>query len=483
MTTVSGVRHYGLYIDGEWVTTGKQMDVIAKYSGEPFATVAVAEKEHVDRAIAAAARVWKKEKMTPYQRYEVLMRAADIWESRREEIARTMTLEAGKPLKESLVEVDRIPQIFRLSAEEAKRIAGEMIPTGATPGGENRFGFTIRVPVGVVCAISPFNFPALLTAHKVAPAIAAGNAVVLKPASTTPMQSVYMAQVLEEAGLPKGFLNLVIGGGSTVGEWLLQDPRVNYYTFTGSDGVGERLKAAIGLRRCKLELGSNAATIVFDDADLDKAAELCTQKAFSNAGQVCISVQRVLVHEKVFDQFAARAKRVAESLKMGDPLDPSTDVGPMIEEREAKRVEEWVQEAVEQGARVLVGGQRQGRMMPPTVLVDVKQEMKVVCQEVFGPVVSLIPFKDYDEAIELANASEFGLQGGVFTGSVDTALRVAREFECGGVMINDASSFRVDQMPYGGVKRSGIGREGPKYAIEDMTDMKLVMFNLPYDIS
>lgn len=478
MAVTLDTRAYGLFIDGEWIDTGERLDVIEKYSGRPFASMSVADRAAVDRAIAAAARAWKQNPLSPYRRYEILTAAARLWSERREEIATALAREAGKIIREAYAEVDRVTQIFLLSGEEAKRITGEMIPVGSVPGSDNRFGFTIRVPVGVVCAISPFNFPALLTAHKVAPAIAAGNAVVLKPASTTPLMSVFMCEVLEQAGLPPGYLNLVVGGGSTVGEWLLQDPRINFYTFTGSSDVGERIKARTGLRRCKLELGSNAATIVHSDADLAQAARLCALKAFNNAGQVCISVQRVLVQEDVFEEFTRLMVEETRRFKLGDPLDPKTDIGPMISESEAIRAEEWVREAVAQGARVVTGGERNGAFLAPTILVDVRRDMKVVCNEVFAPVVSLIPYGTIDEAIALANDSEFGLQGGVFTRSIDVAFKVAREFEVGGVMVNDASSFRVDQMPYGGVKRSGIGREGPKYAIEEMTDTRLVMFNL-----
>lgn len=472
------VTTYPLFIGGEWVDTGRYTKVADKYTGEVFAHVAEAGREEVDRAVAVAAKVWKQQPLTPYQRFEILSRAAEIWRSRREEFALALSREAGKIMREALTEVDRVADIFLISAEEAKRIKGEMIPVGATPGSENRLGFTLRVPVGVVCAISPFNFPSLLTAHKVGPALAAGNSVVLKPASTTPLQSVFMCQVLEEAGLPAGYLNLVVGGGSTVGEWLLQDKRFNFFTFTGSSGIGERIKAVTGLRRCKLELGSNAATIVHSDADLKQAAKLCALKAFNFAGQVCISVQRILVQQDVVEEFTRLLVAETAKFKLGNPLDTATDIGPMISEKEAARVEAWVAEAVEQGARIAHGGKRDGVMHEPTILVDVRQEMKVVCQEVFGPIVSLLSYETIDQAIALANDSEFGLQGGVFTMNVDTAFKVAREFEVGGVMINDASSFRVDQMPYGGVKNSGIGREGPRFAIEEMTEMKLVMFNL-----
>lgn len=472
------VTTYPLFINGEWVDTGRYTKVADKYTGEVFAQVAEAGRDEVERAVATAARIWKEKPLTPYQRYEILTRAAQIWRSRREEFAVALAREAGKIIREAQVEVDRVAEIFILSGEEAKRIHGEMVPQGTTPGSETRFGFTIRVPVGAVCAISPFNFPSLLTAHKVGPALAAGNSVVLKPASTTPLQSVFMCQVLEEAGLPAGYLNLVVGGGSTVGEWLLQDKRFNFYTFTGSSGIGERIKAVTGLRRCKLELGSNAATIVHSDADLAQAAKLCALKAFNNAGQVCISVQRILVQKDVLPEFSRLLVEETAKFKQGNPLETSTDIGPMISEKEAARVEEWVAEAVSQGAKVAFGGKREGAMHQPTIMVDVRTDMKVVCQEVFGPVVSLLPYETIDEAIALANDSEFGLQGGVFTKNIDTAFKVAREFEVGGVMINDASSFRVDQMPYGGVKNSGIGREGPKYAIEEMTEMRLVMLNL-----
>ena len=472
------ITRYALPVAGELYDGGETLVVLDKFTGKPWAEVAVADREAVDRAIRAAEKAYKEMALTPYRRYEVLLRASQLLQERKEQIAEVMVHEGGKVWKEALGEVDRATQTLILSGEEAKRVTGEMIPVEGAPGAENRLGFTIRVPIGVICAIGPFNFPLNLVAHKVAPAIAAGNGVVLKPASTTPVTSLMLAEVLYDAGLPREFLSVVVGSGSTVGEWLLQDERFGHYTFTGSAKVGERIKEVTKLRHCTLELGSNAATIVHEDADLDKAANLCAIKAFNNAGQVCISVQRLLVHETVFDDFLQRLVAETDRLVLGDPRDPNTDIGPMISESEAERVENWVQEALQQGARLVRGGKRNGSMFEPTILTDVRRDMKVVCEEVFGPVVTVVPYRNIDEALEIANDSRFGLQGGLFTRSLEIMYKVAREFRVGGLMVNDASSFRVDQMPYGGVKNSGIGREGPRYAIEDMTELHLVVVNL-----
>ena len=471
-------RFRGLFVDGRWVERDDTIPVHNKYTGEVIARVVHATREDVDRAVGAALRAFRKNPLPPYRRFEILRRAADVVRARRQDLAETIAAEAGKPLKEALVEADRCVQTLELSAEEAKRIHGEQVPIEAAPGSENRMAFTMRVPIGVVCAISPFNFPLNLVAHKVGPALAAGNTVVLKPATATPLSAIKLVEILREAGLPDGHLNLVIGSGSEVGEWLLDDARIAAYTFTGSAAVGERIKARSGLRRVLLELGNNSAVIVCADADLPRAAELCARRAFANAGQICISVQRVYVERGVFDPFLERMVEVTRSLKVGDPRDPDTDVGPMISELEAARAEQWVREAVEQGARVLCGGRRRGAVLEPTILSDVKPEMKVVCQEIFAPVVSVVPFDDLDQAIDLVNDSPYGLQAGIFTGSLEAALRAARKVEVGGLIVNDTPAYRADLMPYGGVKRSGLGREGPRYAVEHLTDLRLVVFNL-----
>lgn len=467
------------FIDGEWVDTGQEIVVTNKYTGEPFAAICQASQEEVAAAVAAARRAFLENPLPPARRSAILLGAADLIREQAEDLALTISTEGGKPLKEARVEAARAVQTFTVAAEEAKRIHGEGIPVEAVAGMENRMAFTIRVPLGVVCAISPFNFPLNLVAHKVAPAIAAGNTVVLKPASTTPITAAKLCRILAEAGLPAGHLNLLVGPGSTVGEALLQHPDIAFYTFTGSEEVGKRVKEGSGLRRCSLELGSNSAVIVHHDApDLERAAVTCARQGFANAGQVCISVQRVFIHEQVYETVRDAMVRTAGSLVVGDPTRAETDVGPMISEAEAVRTEKWVNEAVGAGARILTGGTRDRAVYQPTILEDVPHGVKIDCQEVFAPVISLFRYSDLDDAIRRVNDSRFGLQAGIFTTSIETAMKAARSIEVGGLLINDGSAFRVDLMPYGGVKNSGMGREGPKYAIEEMTDLKIVVWNL-----
>ncbi len=476
MATVA-VPRWGLYIDGRWREGPRPVPVLHKYRQEVMAEVAEADEGLVEEAVAAAQRALRERPLAPYRRFEILRRAADLLAERRDPFALTIAREAGKPLKYARVEVDRAVQTISLSAEEAKRIHGEQVPVDASPGAEGRIAFTIRVPVGVVCAIAPFNFPLNLVAHKVAPALAAGNAVVLKPATYTPLTSLMLAQLLEEAGLPPGYLNVVVGGGRTVGEALLRHPGIALYTFTGSPEVGERIKAATGLRRVILELGNNSPNLVAQDADLDQAAQLLARFAYLYAGQFCISVQRIYVERPAYEPFLEKFVAAARAMKLGDPEDPETDIGPLISEDDARRVEAWVEEAVQGGARRLLGGPRQGPLYPATVLTDVRPEMKVVCQEVFGPVASVVACSSFEEAVERANDTEYGLQAGVFTNDLRKAMLAAKTLRMGGVIINDTSGFRVDLMPYGGVKRSGIGREGPRYAIEEMTDLRIVVLH------
>ncbi|HEY8530903.1 MAG TPA: aldehyde dehydrogenase family protein, partial [Limnochorda sp.] len=413
------MERYGLFIDGAWRETGRWQEVRNKFTGEVIAQVSVASQEDVAQAVRAARRAADRGPLPPYQRYEILKRAGELLAERAEEFARSIAAEGGKPLKEARVEVSRAVQTLTLSGEEAKRIHGEGVPVEAAPGSENRLAFTIRVPVGVVCAISPFNFPLNLAAHKIGPALAAGNAVVHKPAGATPVTAAKLCQLLIDAGLPPGYLNLVFGPGSQVGEWLLENPEIDMYTFTGSPAVGERIKTRSGLRRVTLELGNNSAVIVHRDADLATAARLSAARAFANAGQVCISVQRIYVHRDVVDAFREALVAATRALRVGDPLDPETDVGPMISEAEAARAEAWVQEAVAGGARILTGGTREGALLQPTVLVDVRPDMKVVCNEIFAPVVTVIPYETLNEAIEAVNDSPYGLQAGVFTESLE----------------------------------------------------------------
>jgi acyl-CoA reductase-like NAD-dependent aldehyde dehydrogenase len=392
--TEKQILTYGNYINGEWHEPAQTLSVLNKCTGEEFARIARATKEEVTAAITNAHETFQIKKLSPYERYEILMRAAEIFKERREELALIIVHEVGKVLKDARGEIDRGIQTLIASAEEAKRIAGTGVPLGQ-PGNENKMAFTVRVPVGIIGAITPFNFPFNLTLHKVGPAIAAGNTVVLKPAEVTPVIACRIAEVLTEAGLPAGFLNIVNGLGQEAGQYLLEDDRIAMYTFTGSAGVGRHIKSMTGIRRVTLELGNNSPNIVHRDApDLDRAAELCVTRGYINAGQACISVQRIYVHRDIFDAFVEKAIKVASSLQVGNPEDETTDVGPMISEKEAKRAESWIQEAVEQGAKVVFGGAREGAILQPTILVDATPEMKVVCQEVFAPVVSIIPFDE-----------------------------------------------------------------------------------------
>jgi len=472
------MEHYPILIDGQWISTEERLEVRDKYSGKPIATVSTASASLTERAVAAAQTAFRTNQMPPYRRYEILKRTSELLIEHKQEMGQLIAQEVGKTLKEAIVEVERTAQTLEISAEEAKRIHGEGIPVESSPGAENRLAFTIRTPVGVVCAITPFNVPLNLVAHKVGPALAAGNAVVLKPASVTPLIALRLAKLFEQAGLPAGYLNVVIGSGSTVGEWLARDERIQLYTFTGSPAVGKQLKQSIGLRKVLLELGSNSAVIVHRDADVEQAASLTVGKSFGNAGQVCISVQRIYVHADVKEAFLRAFVKHTQALQLGDPFDPQTDIGPMISEREAMRAEQWVHEALEAGAKLECGGKREGALFQPTILSQVKEEMKVSCDEVFAPIVGISEYTDLDECIDRLNQSRYGLQAGIFTSSLSTALHAARTIHVGGLIVNDASQFRADLMPYGGVKESGWGKEGPKYAIEEMTEERIVVINL-----
>jgi acyl-CoA reductase-like NAD-dependent aldehyde dehydrogenase len=413
------------------------------------------------------------------ERAAVLARAAELIESRSDDLARTIAAESGKTIREAAGEVGRAVQTFRVSSEEARRLAGEVVPFDGAPTGGDRFGFYLRVPLGVVVAITPFNFPLNLAAHKVAPAIAAGNSVILKPASATPLTGLALGEVLYDAGLPPRALSVVTGPGGSVGGRLVADPRPRMVTFTGSPPVGRAIQAAVGLKKTAMELGSNSAVIVTGGCDVEAAAERSVRGAFALAGQVCISVQRVVVERGVMDRFLSAACAVAGSLKVGDQLAPETDMGPMIDEGEAKRAEAWVGEGLDAGASALVGGTRDGTLCAPTVLVDVPEDARIWRDEAFAPVMCVRPFDTLDEAIRIVNDSAYGLQAGIYTDRLEDALRAAHEIECGGVMVNDVPTFRVDLMPYGGVKDSGLGREGPRFAVEEMTEIRVIGFRRP----
>ncbi|QDZ79373.1 aldehyde dehydrogenase family protein [Priestia megaterium] len=477
MTSLTQVKQYGLYVNGEWETTAEKMEVLNKYTQQPAAEISVATKDDVNKAVASAKAALKKD-FSPYERYQVLMKAAELLLSRQEEFAEILATEVGKSIRESRGEVERAATTLQISAEEAKRIHGEGVPVESAQGSENRMAFTVKVPVGVVAAITPFNVPINLVCHKLGPAIAAGNSVVLKPAEVTPICALKLAELMEEAGFPKGRLQVLTGDGAEIGEWLLENQDVNMFTFTGSPRVGELIRSKAGLRKVSLELGNNSATVVHKDADLEKAASLISQKSFNNAGQVCISVQRIYVHTNIYTAFVNKLKEKTEKLVVGNPMDEQTDIGPMIRLKEAERVEEWVKEAVEEGAKIELGGKRDGAFYLPTILTNVNDEMKVCRQEVFGPVVAIAQYDEIDEVISKVNDSDYGLQAGLFTNDLQFAMKAAREIEVGGLIVNDASAYRVDHMPYGGVKKSGNGKEGPKYAIEEMTEERIIVLNL-----
>lgn len=471
--------NYGLYIGGEWVSTEKKFEVVDRYTGEPFATISQASKEQVDLAVQSARGSFNTAKLSPYKRFEVLHKLSQLVRENADKLAETLVREVGKPIREARLEVKGVAGNYEVLAEEAKRITGEMVPIEANVGSENRLAFTLRVPVGIVCAIAPFNYPLSLMTSKVGAAIAAGNTVILKPTQQSPVSACQLMELILEAGLPPEHAQLILGSGSTAGEWLLQNQDINFYTLTGSSEVGEHITRTIGLRRCAMELGSNAAVIVHKDADVKEAANACARRGFYHAGQVCISVQRIYVHKDIQKEFIEEATRYAESLVMGNPMDESTTLGPMISKSEVQRVGEWVDEAVAQGAKIVTGGNpHEERFYLPTILTNVKPDMKVACEEVFGPLIVIDTYEDFDDAIKATNDSVYGLQAGVFTQDIGLAMKAAREIECGGVMINDTAYYKTRNMPYGGVKRSGFGKEGGPYAIREMTEEKIIVLNL-----
>lgn len=470
---------YRLFIDGRWVEGGPHLEVKNKYTGEVIGTLPTARREEVDAAIAAAERAAPIMADLPaYQRGDILTRASALIREQREDLARTIAAEAGKALKYARIEVDRAINTFAIAGEEARRIHGETVPLDAVPAGEGYFGFYLRRPVGVVAAITPFNFPLNLVAHKVAPAIAAGNSLVLKPASTTPLTSVKLCKILTQAGLPAGAINLVVGPGGTVGEWLVSDPRVAKVTFTGSPTVGKRITEIAGIKKVTLELGNTSPVVIAPDADLEFVAKRCAIGAYYNSGQVCLSVQRIYSQQPIYEPFTEQFVKASEAMVVGDPLDEHVDVGPMIDMREAERIEGWVHEAQSGGAKVLTGGKRQGAVYWPTVLTDVQPEMKIVAQEAFAPVASVIACDDFEEALRQADATPYGLQVSVFTRDINRVFQAIRRLNFGGVIINDTPVFRADHMPYGGNRQSGLGREGVRFAIEEMTNIQMVAIRL-----
>jgi len=468
-----------LLLDGNWIEgNGEAVAVLDKYRLEPGAYVTTADRAQAGHAVAGAHAAFRAGAPPPYERGAVLERAAGMMEGRMGEFVRTMQMEAGFTAQDATGEVRRCIQTLKLSAEEARRLAGEVIPLAGAPQQSGRIGFTMRVPLGVVLAITPFNSPLNTVAHKIAPAFAAGNAVILKPASATPLTACLLAEVLVSAGMPRGFLSVLLGGAQ-LAQWLIADERVRFFAFTGSTEVGRKIQHAAGLRRTQMELGSIACTIVCDDANLDTAMPKVINASYRKAGQVCTSIQLLLVQGKILDEVQTRLAKLVAELAYGDPSDPGTVVGPLISEKEAIRVESWITEAVARGAKCLAGGgARKGAVVPPALLASIDDTMKVGCQEIFGPVLCIVPFDTLEEAIARVNATPFGLACGIFTNRLDDALAAARRLEVGGVHINETSSSRVDLMPYGGSKDSGFGREGPRYAVHEMTEERIVTITL-----
>jgi acyl-CoA reductase-like NAD-dependent aldehyde dehydrogenase len=474
--------YFGSIIDGEERSQAgrKDLEVYNPYNSEVIGKISCATTDDVKDAVDVAHRVFQDtmKTMPAHKRSEILRQTADRLECKAEDFAKLLSLEAGKPIRESRGEVARAVQVLRFASEGAKSVYGEHIPLDSAVGGENQIGIAKRVPLGVVAAITPFNFPLNLVLHKVAPAIAVGNTVVLKPAEKTPFSPVMLYRLFEESGLPKGAFNIVMGPGQGLVEPLVTHPKVKKVTFTGSGAVGWKINEMAKRKKVTLELGSNAPNIIFEDANLDVAVNAIVMGGYTYAGQACVSAQRIYVQETVYDQFVDKLVAKVKALKTGDPLDESTEMGPMITEDAAKRAESWIKEAVDQGAAVLTGGKRNGTMLEPTVISHVSPNMKVVCLEVFAPIVSVMPFSTEEEVILHANDSDLGLHAGVFTSDINRAMRVADAIETGGVWINEVSVRRYDHIPYGGVKNSGIGKEGIKYAIDEMTDTKFIGIKL-----
>ena len=467
-----------LLIGGVWTDGIETFPVHDKFTGEIIGCADRASRDQVRAAVAAAQASFESTPLDATERYAILRRVGDGLEARREELVRVLTAETGFPVSDTRNEVTRAIQTFLIAAEEGKRLVGEVVPIEAAPGNAHRMGFTIRVPRGVVCGITSFNAPLNFVAHKAAPALASGNTVVLKAPQATPFSAAILCEILLAAGLPPGHVNLVQGPGSEIGRWLVDDPRVRFYTFTGSTSVGKQLQKSVGLRPIAVELGSIAATIVCADADLDRALPRVVNSAFRRAGQACTSTQRLFVQRPVLDAFVARLAAATAAVVVGDPREPATVLGPMISAEEAARAEAWVAEAVAAGARLVTGGRRRGAILEPTILIDVNRDMKVLCEEIFAPVMSVVPFDTLDEVIAAVNSTEFGLAAGIFTRDVTTAFTAARRLHVGVVHINESSTSRVDLMPFTGVKDSGLGREGPKYAMHEMTEERLVTLSL-----
>jgi len=473
-----GMKEYKIYIAGSWKSGVEKLPVFNPYNNEQVGVTYNASEADIEEAISSATEAFKAMQALPaYKRAEVLLHIANGLKNRQEEISKIMTLESAKPIGDARVEVYRAINTFVIASEEAKRIGGECIPLDLMPGSEGRWGFTRRVPIGPIVGISPFNFPLNLVAHKIAPAIAAGNTIILKPAPKTPLTALMLAEIIATAELPAGAVQ-IFPTSNVNAEKMIVDPRIKMLTFTGSAEVGWSLKSKLNKKRVLLELGGNAGVIIQPDADLDYAARRCVAGGFSYAGQVCISVQRIYIHELCYQPFLDRFIPQVEALVVGNPINEKTNLPPMINLEAAKRVQGWIDEAVASGAKVLTGGKWVGSVIVPTVLANTAPAMKVSCEEIFGPVVTVTPYQVLDEAIAAVNQGPYGLQAGIFTRDIKTAFQAFDQVEVGGLIVNDIPTYRIDHMPYGGMKESGVGREGIRYAIDEMTELKFMALNV-----
>jgi len=469
-----------MLLDGQWVDREKKIDVADPFDNSIIDTVPRGTKEDVEAALKAAVKGFEiTRKMTVYERAQILFKTAGIISDRLEDFAETIAREGSKTIKEARKEASRCVNTLTVSAEEAKRILGETIPFDSFPGGEKRKGYYYRFPIGVILAITPFNDPLNLVAHKLGPAIAGGNSVILKPATVTPLSAIKLVEALLEAGLPPAAMQLITGYGSEIGDALVSDERVRMISFTGGVEAGKRIAGLAGIKKIGMELGSNSPVIIWKDADIDEAVESCVSGAFWAAGQNCIGVQRMLIHGDIYDEFRNKFVARTKQYKIGDKMKDDTDMGPMITEEEAIRVENWLKDAADKGAKILTGGKRTGALMEPTVLENVPAGATIHAEEVFGPTVNLYRITDLDTAIKEANSLPYGLLAAIFTRDVEVAFKAAYELDCGGVMINESTDYRLDSMPFGGVKYSGLGREGLKFSLQEMTEPKVICFNLP----
>jgi len=468
-----------IFLAGNWVDKPKKLEVKNPFDNSVIDTVPKADSADLEKALAFAERGAKvMAKLSSHDRWKILRKAADLMAARNEELGQTISKEEGKVITEGRGEASRAVETIMGSAEEAKRIHGETVPLDADPTGSKKLGFTLRIPCGVVAGIAPFNFPLNLVCHKVGPALAAGNTVIVKPASDTPLSALKLTEILLESGLPPEGIQCITGSGGEIGDALVADRRVRKVTFTGSREVGDRICRTAGIKKVTMELGSNSPVIIMPDADLNKVASAIAMTGYGNAGQTCISTQRVLTANKIYGDFLGALKPKVEALTIGNQLDEKSKVGPMVKESEAVRVDDWIKEAVSGGARLVAGGGRRGAIYMPAVVADVHPDMRISRDELFGPAVAVTPFDTIEEALTLANDSVYGLAAGIFTENVEWAMKFAREAEAGNLHVNWGSQWRVDLMPYGGLKDSGFGKEGPRYAVEEMTEMKMVVFHL-----